>query len=63
MERTLGVPGAQATTLVDQNGQPVSSAVRVSLGLDGATLAGPPPQAVLERRDVSCARTTGARRP
>jgi pimeloyl-ACP methyl ester carboxylesterase len=45
MDRTLVVPGTQATTLVDQNGQTVYNAVRVSLGLDGDTLAGRPPEA------------------
>jgi pimeloyl-ACP methyl ester carboxylesterase len=44
-DRTLVVPGTQATTLVDQNGLTVYNAVRVSLGLDGDALGGRPPEA------------------
>jgi pimeloyl-ACP methyl ester carboxylesterase len=43
-DRTLIVPGTQATTLRDQNGTTVYNAVRVSLGLDGDELAGRPPE-------------------
>jgi pimeloyl-ACP methyl ester carboxylesterase len=43
-DRTLIVPGTQATTLRDQDGTTVYNAVRVSLGLDGDELAGRPPE-------------------
>ena len=42
-DRTLLVPGTQATTLVDQNGTTVYNAVRVSIGLQKDDLGGRPP--------------------
>lgn len=42
-DRTLLVPGTQASTLADQNGTPVYNAVRVSLGLQKDELGGRPP--------------------
>ena len=42
-DRTLLVPGTQATSLADQNGNVVYNAVRVSLGLQKDELGGRPP--------------------
>jgi len=42
-DRTLLVPGTQATSLADQNGTVVYNAVRVSLGLQKDELGGRPP--------------------
>lgn len=43
-DRTILVPGTQATTLRDQNGTTVYNAVRVSLGLQKKSLGGRPPE-------------------
>lgn len=42
-DRTLLVPGTQASTLADQHGTPVYNAVRVSLGFQKSELGGRPP--------------------
>lgn len=44
-DKTLLVPGTQATSLADQNGTVVYNAVRVSLGLQKDELGGRPPEA------------------
>lgn len=43
-DRTLLIPGTQATSLVDQDGTVVYNAVRVSLGLQKDELGGRPPR-------------------
>ena len=43
-DRTILVPGTQATTLRDQHGTTVYNAVRVSLGLQKNSLGGRPPE-------------------
>lgn len=43
-DRTLLIPGTQATSLQDQNGTVVYNAVRVGLGLNGDELGGRPPE-------------------
>jgi len=47
-DRTLIVPGTQATTLRDQHGTTVYNAVRVSLGIGGDEIAGRSPEAWAE---------------
>lgn len=60
-DKTLLVPGTQATSLADQNGTVVYNAIRVSLGLQNDELGGRPPDAW--RRLLSVAHEPGALEP
>jgi len=60
-DRTLLIPGTQATSLVDQHGTVVYNAVRVSLGLQSDELGGRPPGAW--RRLLSVRHRVGGWKP
>lgn len=60
-DETLLVPGTQATSLADQNGNVVYNAVRVSLGLQKDELGGRPPEDW--QRLLSIAQDPGSWRP